>query len=185
MTLSLTDEIITAMPDPELIIRLMKKARQLTTSGKLLKDQLGYTEILIEELYTVAMGLYNKSQFNEAIEMFEELFYLDPLSYKICYGLGATAQQMGEWYKAIGFYAYAEENKPQAPEPIYFSAECAVQIGKEKGAADLYKKVVALCDKNPDYKDLKDRSQALADALEKRIKEGNPPLCLRSEAKNL
>ena len=137
----------------------------------------------MEELYALASSLYDKGQFYEAGEFFQELFHLDPLSYKICYGFGATAQQTEEWYKAISLYAYAAENKPDAPEPLYFSAECAIQIGKEAGAADLYRKAAALCGDKAEYKELKERSQALAASLEKRIKGGQAPLCLQDEPK--
>lgn len=183
MSLKITPEIIAAMPDPRLLMGIMRKMRAFVKPGELLKDKLGYSADLMEKLYALAQGLYEKAKYQESIELFEELFYLDPLSYKISFGLAASAQQLRDYYKAISFYSYAAENDPQAPEPLYFAAECSMQVGKETAAADLYRKAITLCSDNTHYKDLKERCLVLADTLEKRVKEGLPPLSLADDLK--
>ena len=181
-----TKEIIATMPDPFIVSNLMRQAtignKRLRQSGKQLDKQLGYTEETLEKLYALAQSLYEKGKFQEAEKIFQQLYFLNPLDQKVAFGLAASAQRLGLWYKAIAFYGAASELDPKAVDPLYFSGECALQIGKEEAAAKYYSEAAKVCGKEERHKEIRDRSLALVESLTKRVKEGKPPLCL--EVKN-
>lgn len=177
-------KILQDMPDPRRLVQQMQKLRAIAqATGSTGKKKQGYSDDLIEKLYAVGTALYDKAQFKEALKLFRELFLLDGFNYKVSFALGATAQQLGEWARAICYYAYAMANDPKAPEPFYFAAECSVQIFKDDAAAEFYKKAADLCGNDAKYKDLKERCLILFETLSKRVKEKKRPLRLEAETK--
>ncbi len=180
--MNIDPKLIPHLPDPELLMELASNLRTITLRGTVMQKQLSYSDELMEKLYAVGYKIYEKGRFRDALEFFENLFYLNPLDYKICYSAAAAAQRMGDWYRAILYYAYAAAAQEKAPEPSYFSAECCVQIGKEKAAIKLYEKAVEKCGNRPEYQELKERCQVLERALAKRIQEGKVPLCVEAQS---
>jgi type III secretion system low calcium response chaperone LcrH/SycD len=177
-------KILEDTPDPRKLVEQMQKVRDIAKgAGSSGKKRLGYSDELIEKLYAVGTAIYDKAQYPEAFKLFRELFLLDCLNYKVSFALGATAQRLGEWARAICYYAYAMANDPKAPEPFYFAAECSVQICKDEAAAAFYKQAADLCGNDAKYKDLKERCQILAETLTKRVKEKKRPLRFEAETK--
>lgn len=176
-------KLIEAMPEPAFVVEVAQKLWRINHRRVQGKSKLGYSDALLEKLYAVGYGLYEKGKLREAYKLLKELFIMDGKSYKISYALAAVTQRLGEWYEALVYYAYAMANNPAAPEPHYFAAECCVQIGKDKAAAEFYKKAASLCNQESKYQELKARCQTLSQALEKRLQEKKKPLRFESASK--
>jgi type III secretion system low calcium response chaperone LcrH/SycD len=100
----------------------------------------------LEAIYYLANYYYKISQYNQAITLFNFLVYLDPSDHRFSMGLGASYQMLGEYQQAVEFYVASYFTELKKPEPLFYSSECFLKLGKKEEAIGMLKKAKELCE---------------------------------------
>lgn len=153
--------------NPLSVAALLKLIRKTTANAKPIKDLINITPEVVENLYGIAVYLYNQHRYQLALDVFDQLKQLDITSGVYPLGAGACQQALGSYSGAVSNYSLAAANDPKNPTPLFYAAELSLVINKKEAAYYFYEQVVKLAGKNKDFAKMKDRAEAILKARHK------------------
>lgn len=90
-----------------------------------------------ESLYALAYQLYNATRFQEARRVFQLLVRVSSADVRYASGLAACLHMLGEFRKALEFYAVASVLDPTDCEVLVQMAVCFLAVGRTAEARDV------------------------------------------------
>jgi len=132
----------------------------------------GMTPETLEQMYTLALGLYKSRNYKDAKTVFRALCLYNGKDYRFWMGLGGSQQASDEFEDAINSYQYAYIAENMAnPIPIYHAALCLTKLNRQDDAIVALETLLETADKaNPLYRDCCLRATALLSVLNKPTK---------------
>lgn len=152
--------------DPACVYALIGMIRQLGEgASSSFADKINISKDTMEEMYGIALFLYENKKYVEAHEMFEQLVQLDILNYKYALGAGACLEGLKFYPLAIIFYALAAQNDPTQPVPFFHAGECAISYGSKPSAKDFLAKAVETSGDKKEFQEIKEKSLLMLQGL--------------------
>ncbi|NGX53805.1 MAG: Chaperone protein IpgC [Chlamydiae bacterium] len=162
------DSNILANIDPanhEEISRAAETAlKEMAEEGRTLRETLGITDGLLEEIYSIAYGYYKQGKYKESLTLFNVLVGADLGSYKYLLGLAATYHQMKEYDKAILCFFLALKEEPNNPIPAFYIADCFIKINATERALYFLDHVIKT--EGTEHESLKEKCKLIKKSLE-------------------
>lgn len=121
----------------------------------------------IDALYTAGYNFYTAENYIEAQKVFRSMSFYSHLDKRGWMGLAASTQMLKDYKAAIGFYSYAALLDHENPIPILHKFDCFMALKKTAEALAAIEEVILLSTKESKYTHIKDRAEALRDALKK------------------
>jgi type III secretion system low calcium response chaperone LcrH/SycD len=153
----------------ELLNHLKEK---IDNEGVMPKDALEFTDQMMEDLYQMAYHLYNSGKIGQALDIFRHLMILDFKSYRYAFGAGACCHQLEDYPTAIIAYTTAFLNDLPNPTPLYYGADCWMELGEWEAANDFYEKVILIAGNKPEYAAMKENAKLTKKGLQKKLAPG-------------
>lgn len=144
---------------------ILKKMKEENLTAK---EALGLNETFLEEMYSLAHAHYERGNYKESISLFQFLTGVSPNTYKYVLGLAANYHQIGQYEDAIEGFHLALTLDPSNPTPTFYIADSFLRLGKEKEAMELFEIVAEIDDRFKEYRDIKEKSILILDALRKK-----------------
>jgi type III secretion system low calcium response chaperone LcrH/SycD len=148
------------------IVNVMDK---LLKTGVMPREELGYNEERMEEIYGQAYRLYNTGKYVDALELFRLLIILDSTDSKYYLGLAACFHMLKEYENAVKVYAIAGIVDSQSPVPHFHASDCYLQMNDKASAILMLELAVLRSGDKPEYQILKDRAQLTIDSIKKEL----------------
>jgi SpoVK/Ycf46/Vps4 family AAA+-type ATPase len=126
----------------------MRKRRNLKVGEKKNK--------VADDFYREANELYEKGEFEEAIQLYNEAILREPAVYKYLYNRGLCYACLERYEEAQDDILRVLQLKPEYVEAWYILGLTKEYLQDLDGAIDMYKKALEL---NPDFKDAKNRKE--------------------------
>ncbi|MEF9496870.1 SycD/LcrH family type III secretion system chaperone [Chlamydia sp. 04-14] len=142
--------------------------------GLTLQQILGLSDVLLEEIYTIAYSFYSQGKYNEAIGLFQILTASKPQCYKYILGLSSCYHQLKMYNEAAFGFFLAFDAEPQNPIPPYYIADSLMKIDQAEESRDFLDITIDICANKPEYRILKERCNIMKDSLKDMIKETTP-----------
>lgn len=127
----------------------------------------GVSADTLENLYALAYGLYNASNYKDAQTLFAALTMYDAKEYRFWMGLAGSRQALKLWQPAIDAYQMAAvATELKNPEPLFYAAKCLIQLNRKDEAQAALEGLIFMADKtHPDYRATLGKAQALLELL--------------------
>jgi type III secretion system low calcium response chaperone LcrH/SycD len=122
-----------------------------------LKDALGFSQDLIEEIYEHGYHLFQSGKYKEALPIFELLRQLDGMDPRYTFAMAASHHQIKNYSEAAGYYMLCEVLDSKNPLPYYHLYDCFTRINEPSLAAGALNAADRLAGENPQYADLKNK----------------------------
>jgi type III secretion system low calcium response chaperone LcrH/SycD len=136
--------------------------------GMSLKEAVGMSDGLMEEVYGQAYRLYNSGNYQDGKELFRMLMVLNPMEPKYALGVAACDHMLKDYAKAIEGYTVCSMLEPSNPIPYYHASDCCIKMNDIPTALTFLQIVVDLTKNKPEFTIIKDRSQLMIDGLKTR-----------------
>lgn len=140
--------------------------------GGTIADLHGISDDECEALYTLGYGLYEKGRYPDALKVLGYLVSLNHSEHRYLVALGACAQAMGKHPDALQQYMAATLLDPLDPVPVYYSAQCLLDLGQHAAAIESCDLAVAMC-KDDGHAMLLERAKALRATASSRLAKEN------------
>lgn len=128
--------------------------------GKTLKEAVGVSDDLLEQLYALAYSFYDQGKYTEALQLFHFITSVEPKLYRYVLGLAACYHQLGDYENAsIGFFMAL--NLEENPIPAYYIADCFLKVNDYLSADNFLELSILLSDSKPEFSSLKNQSLLL------------------------
>ncbi|WP_375793824.1 SycD/LcrH family type III secretion system chaperone [Chlamydia sp. 12-01] len=144
------------------------------SEGLTLQQILGLSDVLLEEIYTIAYSFYSQGKYNEAIGLFQILTASKPQCYKYILGLSSCYHQLKMYNEAAFGFFLAFDAEPHNPIPPYYIADSLMKIDQTEESRDFLDITIDICANKPEYRILKERCNIMKDSLKDMIKETTP-----------
>jgi len=139
--------------------------------GHTVKENSDLTDENVEALYALAHGEYNGGRFEQAQRLFGLLCTIDHMQKKYWMGLGASCQMNKSYRGAVEAYAIAGVFAFDDPDPRMYAADCYLQMGDRRAAADGFRYVVRCTVDRPEYAEVRQQAEARLAMLSSRSAE--------------
>ena len=123
-------------------VNLFPKA-QATLMGELPQDLLGISDDQLSGMYQIAWSFLEMQQTADAVRSFTLLCHLHPYVPDFWYGLGKALRECGEPEDALSMVLVAETMDPTRFEFYEEEIECCLQMGRQKEAAHIMRRLHA------------------------------------------
>lgn len=148
------------------IVNVMDK---LLKTGVMPKEELGYNDEKMEEIYGQAYRLYNTGKYSDAMQLFRLLLILDSTESKYYLGLASCFHMLKEYENAVKVYSIAGIVDPNTPVPHFHASDCYIQMNDKASAILMLELAVLRSGDKPEYQILKDRALLTIESLKKEI----------------
>jgi len=125
--LKIPDDTIEQLQKPGIL-------RKYIEEGKSLQDIIGYSDDLMQKLYTTAYNIFQEGRYQESQDAFLFLTTLNPFVYGYWLGLAMSYQFLEEYEQAVLSYECAVNVEPLNPVPYYYSACCHYLLNQKAEA---------------------------------------------------
>jgi len=142
---------------------VLKKMQE--NPGMTLQDATGVSDEALEEVYCLAYNFYNQGKYRESISLFEFLTGACPKQYKYVLGLAASYHQIQAYNEAFAGFYIALHLEPDNPIPAYFSMDCLLKQNLKEEALEFAEVTSEICEQRPEYLELKQRCDLIAETL--------------------
>lgn len=159
--------------------------KQIIKDGKKPKDVLGFSDEMIEHIYSYGYRLFNLGNYKKARDVFLALQVLVPDDPRFSLALGSSYHRLKEYLEALRFYYMCGNQDKDNPMPFFYMYDCFMQ-GKFLGDAEIcLQTVIARCGNRKFFAALKRRCQLTLDTLHKQMAalEAPQPIKEREEVK--
>ena len=129
----------------EQIEKFAKTTLAMTDGVTTIADTKGISYKELEAAYRVGYNFYTSGRYDDAEKVFKFLCVFEHTNHKYWTALGAVRQAKKNYEEAIEAYATAALFDMNDPKPHYYSAECALFLGKLDMAENGLKSLLALC----------------------------------------
>jgi len=109
----------------------------------------------LEEYYLAALKILEHHRWEDALDAFLFLIFLNPLVANFWIGLGFIEQSMGQYSNALNAYFMAQFLDPENPTPYANSYQCHLGLKDEAQAKKCYQIALELCGESSEWSDLK------------------------------
>lgn len=120
-----------------------------------LKEALGFTDEMIEEIYEHGYHLFQSGKYKDALTVFDLLRQIDGLDPRLTFAIAACNHQAKNYIEAAGNYMLYEALDQTNPLPYYHLYDCFLKMGHPALAFDALKLAHRLAGDNPRYTELK------------------------------
>ncbi|EPP34772.1 type III secretion low calcium response chaperone LcrH/SycD [Chlamydia ibidis] len=134
-------------------------------NGLTLQQILGLSDVLLEEIYTIAYSFYSQGKYTEAIGLFQILTASKPQCYKYVLGLSSCYHQLKMYNEAAFGFFLAFDAEPENPIPPYYIADSLMKIDQKEESRDFLDITIDICGNKPEYKILKERCNIMKNSL--------------------
>ncbi|WP_201456429.1 SycD/LcrH family type III secretion system chaperone [Chlamydia sp. 17-3921] len=134
-------------------------------NGLSLQQILGISDILLEEIYTIAYSLYSQGKYLEAIGLFQILAASKPQNYKYMLGLSSCFHQMKMYNEAAFGFFLAFDSQPDNPIPPYYIADSLLKLDQLEESKNFLDITTDICGDKPEYKILKERCSIMKGSI--------------------
>ncbi len=155
-------KVATALTEEE----LEEFVRKFFGSAMTFGDLRGIGEKDLAAVYSIAYGLYNNGQFENAEKVFQFLCFYGHLEKKHWMGLAATRQMLKKFEDACQAYGMAALLDPGDPRPPLHAADCFLALGRYKEAESALSGALHFAGEKPEYEDVRQRARTLLSLLE-------------------
>lgn len=162
----------TAGYSPEEFTALHDQVVDTFSRGGTVADLHGVSDDECEALYTLGYGLYEKGRYGDALKVLGYLVSLNHSEHRYLVALGATAQAMAQYTDALQQYMAATLLDPLEPVPVYYSAQCLLEMGQHAAAVESCDLAIAMC-KHERHAMLLERAKALRATASARLAKEN------------
>ncbi|WP_262405951.1 SycD/LcrH family type III secretion system chaperone [Chlamydia abortus] len=143
-------------------------------AGLTLQQILGLSDVLLEEIYTIAYSFYSQGKYNEAIGLFQILTASKPQCYKYILGLSSCYHQLKMYNEAAFGFFLAFDAEPNNPIPPYYIADSLMKIDQTEESKDFLDITIDICANKPEYRILKERCNIMKDSLKGKSADTTP-----------
>lgn len=140
-------------------------------NGLTLQQILGLSDLLLEEIYTIAYSFYSQGKYNEAVGLFQILTASKPQCYKYILGLSSCYHQLKMYDEAAFGFFLAFDAEPENPIPPYYIADSLMKINQVEESNDFLDITMNICGNKPEYKVLKERCNIMKNSLQKALQK--------------
>jgi len=145
--------------------------KQIVKDGKKPKDVLGFSDEMIEHMYSYGYRLYNLGDYKKARDVFLALNVLVPEDPRFTLALGSAFHRLKEYLEALRCYFTCGKQQPDNPMPFFFMYDCFIQ-GKLLGDAEIcLQEVMRRCGDEEVFVPLKERCKLMLETLRKQISD--------------
>ena len=131
------------------------------------KEALGFSDELVEQMYTYAESLYSTGNYKKALDTFIFLKQLDPSDQRFWMGVAASFHKMKNYDMAIVYYFSLVNLDREDPLPYYYLSDCFESQGNEIGACMVLNGFINRAKNNTKYSAMVERAKATLEKLEK------------------
>lgn len=159
------------VPTEEETKQVLMDILQGLSNGLTLQQILGLSDVLLEEIYTVAYTFYSQGKYQEAIGLFQILTASKPQCYKYILGLSSCYHQLKIYDEAAFGFFLAFDAQPENPIPPYYIADSLMKLNQPEESQDFLDITIDMCKNKPEYKVLKDRCSIMKQSLDAVLKK--------------
>jgi type III secretion system low calcium response chaperone LcrH/SycD len=145
--------------------------RKVFEEGMQPKEALGFSEELVEQMYTYAESLYSTGNYKKALDTFIFLKQLDPTDQRFWMGVAASFHRMKNYDMAIVYYFSLLNLDREDPLPYYYLSDCFESQGNEIGACMVLNGFINRAKNNAKYSAMVARAQATLEKVEKTLEK--------------
>ncbi|WP_348663360.1 SycD/LcrH family type III secretion system chaperone [Chlamydia vaughanii] len=143
--------------------------------GLTLQQILGLSDVLLEEIYTIAYSFYSQGKYNEAVGLFQILTASKPQCYKYLLGLSSCYHQLKLYNEAAFGFFLAFDAEPENPIPPYYIADSLMKLEQAEESKNFLDITMDICSNKPEYKVLKERCNIMKDSLKDMLTAESEP----------
>ncbi|MGE3953713.1 MAG: SycD/LcrH family type III secretion system chaperone [Parachlamydiales bacterium] len=151
--------------DPKQKEELVRYLAEEYAAGKSIKEALGVSDRLLENLYAVAYRKYQSGDYSKAADLFRYLLMFDDRCYKYLLGLAASLHKLEEWRLATHLYLVAAIYNPEDPVAYFHAADCLMHLGETEAALANLEIASAYAKQQEQYRELGERANLIINAL--------------------
>lgn len=155
------------VPTEEETAQALKNILDGLGNGLSLQQILGLSDLLLEEIYTVAYSFYSQGKYNEAVGLFQILAASKPQCYKYMLGVSSCYHQLKLYNEAAFGFFLAFDVEPENPIPPYYIADSLMKLNQLEESEDFLDITIGICGNKPEYSILKARCDIMKDSLKK------------------
>lgn len=133
--------------------------------GLSLQQILGLSDLLLEEIYTVAYSFYSQGKYNEAVGLFQILAASKPENYKYMLGVSSCYHQLKLYNEAAFGFFLAFDAEPENPIPPYYIADSLMHLNQFEESEDFLDITIEICGNKPEFSILKTRCDIMKKSL--------------------
>ncbi|MBQ8498929.1 SycD/LcrH family type III secretion system chaperone [Chlamydia sp.] len=159
------------VPTEEETKKVLMEILQGLSDGLTLQQILGLSDVLLEEIYTVAYTFYSQGKYQEAIGLFQILTASKPQCYKYILGLSSCYHQLKMYNEAAFGFFLAFDAQPENPIPPYYIADSLMKLDQPEESQDFLDITIDMCKNKPEYKVLKERCNIMKQSLDAMLKK--------------
>lgn len=153
------------LPTEEETKQVLLNILQGLGNGLNLQQILGLSDVLLEEMYTVAYTFYSQGKYHEAIGLFQMLTAAKPACYKYILGLSSCYHQLKMYNEAAFGFFLAFDAEPENPIPPYYIADSLMKLDQLAESNDFLDMAIDICSNKPEFKVLKERCNIMKNSL--------------------
>lgn len=143
-----------AAKDTPMIEEALKK---VIKEGLLLKEVLGFSPKIIEQIYEYGYLLFQSGKFKEALEVFTILRKIDNENKRYTFAIAATHHQMKHYAEAVGNYMMYQALDQTNPLPYYHLFDCFSKLNQPALAFNALMSARRLAENDPQHTKLKNK----------------------------
>ena len=172
------------VPTEEETKKVLMEILQGLSDGLTLQQILALSDVLLEEIYTVAYTFYSQGKYQEAIGLFQILTASKPQCYKYILGLSSCYHQLKMYDEAAFGFFLAFDAQPENPIPPYYIADSLMKLDQPEESQDFLDITIDMCKNKPEYKVLKERCSIMKQSLDALLKKEKKASAKSSEPKS-
>lgn len=153
------------VPTEEETAQALKNILEGLGNGLSLQQILGLSDLLLEEIYTVAYSFYSQGKYNEAVGLFQILAASKPQCYKYMLGVSSCYHQLKLYNEAAFGFFLAFDVEPENPIPPYYIADSLMKLNQLEESSDFLDITIGICGNKPEFSILKARCDIMKDSL--------------------
>jgi type III secretion system low calcium response chaperone LcrH/SycD len=149
----------------ELLTHRKETINRMVEEGKSFRELLGLTDKDMNEMYRIAVDLYNAGDYESIRDLFIMLTSLEPLNSTFWLGMAMTEQRLGHYDVAVKLYETAANTDPNNPTPLLYAANCLYHLNHKQEAIQVLQGVIESADneakEDPAWQEAKLDAEAL------------------------
>lgn len=138
--------------------------------GVLVQDRLELSPGTLEDLYRMALKLYEAGSYEEATGVFQLLLMLNHFEFNYLFGMAACMQMQGDFFHAATTYVLSATLDPSQVWPHFHAAECYMEIADPISASASLSLAIDVCGDDVKLSPIKERCLLTKTNLLKKIR---------------
>lgn len=143
-------------------------ALKALSTGKEVAEVLQVSPETISVMYRHALTLFKEEKYQDALDAFLLLNFLDQNNHDIWLGLGMSLQMRKRYESAIIAYELAAIHDPESPVPYFYLAKCLFAIHEHETALDAIELAIGLSEDKNEFFELNKQARSAKESLLRR-----------------